>query len=75
MLPFLKKQNETSVAVPTDKIKRASDSPDEDYDVMDSASEDLHAAVHAGDIKGISAALRAAHDLHKAEQSEDSDNE
>lgn len=74
MLPYLKKNKEASVAVPAETMKRKSDSG-EDYDVMDSASQDLHDAVHAGDIKGISAALRAAHELHKAEQEQESAHE
>lgn len=62
MLPFLKKDHESSAAGPVESIQRE---PDEgaDYDALESAAEDLAHAISAKDIKGIAAALRAAFEL------------
>lgn len=70
MLPFLKKDQEASAAGPVESIRRE---PDEgaDYDVLESAAEDLATAIHAKDIKGIAAALRAAFELCDSEPHEE----
>lgn len=62
MLPFLKHSQDASASAPVQSIKRSSDS-EEEYDSLDSASDDLISAVHAKDTKAVSAALRAAFEL------------
>lgn len=61
MLPFLKNK-EASASGPVESIKR---SPDDgaDYDMLDSAAEDLMHAVHSKDIKAIASALKAAFEI------------
>jgi hypothetical protein len=63
LLPFLKKNQEAAGSGPIEAVKRKSDNPDEEYDVLESAAEDLCNAVHAKDYKGVAVALRAAFDL------------
>ena len=64
MLPFLKKTKEASIATTPEIIKRASDDEGaEDYDHLESAAEDLIAAVHSKDAKGVAAAIRSAFDM------------
>lgn len=63
MLPFDQKK-EGSVSIVPDIIKRKPDE-EQDYDVMESAAEDLCHAIAAKDYKGIAMALRAAFELHK----------
>ena len=63
MLPFLKHNQDAAASGPIDKMERK---PDEgaEYDVLESAAEDLIHAVHSKDVKAATAALRAAIDLH-----------
>lgn len=62
MLPFNKLNQEAAPSGPVDSIKREPDEAGE-YDVLESAAEDLVRAVHSKDIKGVAQALRAAFDL------------
>jgi hypothetical protein len=66
MLPFLKNKLEASVTEDPDHIKRDPDE-EQEYDAIDSASEDLCKAIHSKDIKGISEALKAAFELCDSE--------
>lgn len=59
MLPFLKHNQEASASGPVESIKREPDE-DYDYDMLDSAAEDLIQAVHSKDVKAVSSALKAA---------------
>jgi hypothetical protein len=67
LLPFLKNKQEVGMSASVDSVKRKSDNPDEDYDVLESAAEDLCNAVHAKDYKAAATALRAAFDLLESE--------
>ena len=59
-LPFLKKK-EASISIPPESVKRKPDNDiEEEFDYIDSASEDLISAIQSKDVKGVSAALRAA---------------
>lgn len=62
MIPFLKKNLEASASSPIESVERK---PDEgaEYDVLESAAEDLCRAIDAKDYKSIAAALRAAFEL------------
>jgi hypothetical protein len=66
MIPFLKTKYEASASMPADKITRE---PDEgaDYDVLESAADDLMQALDEGNTKAIAAALRAAFELLDSE--------
>jgi hypothetical protein len=59
MLPFLKNKQEGSMSLPSEPIKRDHDE-DSDYDMLESAAEDLISAVHSKDVKAVCSALRAA---------------
>lgn len=62
MLPFLKLKQEGSSSMPVEHIKRESDEGS-DYDMLESAAEDLISAIHSKDVKAVCSALRAAHEL------------
>lgn len=62
MLPFLKLKQEGSDSSPVEHIKRESDDGS-DYDMLESAAEDLISAIHSKDVKAVCSALRAAHEL------------
>ena len=70
MLPFLKNRNEGSASMPAESIKRE---PDEgaEYDVLESAAEDLCHAIEKKDYKGAAVALRAAFELMESEPHEE----
>jgi hypothetical protein len=70
MLPALRRQKEVSISAPAESIKR---DPDEgaEYDVLESAAEDLCKAVHANDYKGVAVALRAAFELMETQPHEE----
>ncbi len=70
MLPFLKQNKEASASMPTDPIKRSPDN-EPDYDMLESAAEDLISAVHSKDVKAVCSALRAAFELCDAEPHEE----
>lgn len=61
MLPFLKSK-EGSASFPVESIERKPDEGDE-YDVLESAAEDLCHAIDAKDYKAIASALRSAFEL------------
>jgi hypothetical protein len=75
MLPFLKKMQEGSASMPVEPIKRKSDDEESEYDMLESASEDLISAVHSNDTKGFCRALRAAFEMLDMEPYEDHENE
>lgn len=62
MLPFLKHNKEASASVPIEAIKRSSDE-EVPFDVLETAAEDLIAAIHSKDTKAVAAAIRAAFEL------------
>jgi hypothetical protein len=66
MLPFLKKKQEGSMSAPVESIEREHDEGAE-FDVLESAAEDLISAVHAKDVKGVAMAMRAAFELMESE--------
>lgn len=66
MLPFLKRKNEASVSNPPESLTRKADEPEE-YDPLDSASEDLIEAVHSKNVKRVTEALSAAFDLRETQ--------
>lgn len=67
MLPFLKHKQDASASTPIESQMRE---PDEgaEYDVMESAAEDLIHAIHSKNTKAVAAALRAAIDLSTPEE-------
>ena len=70
-LPFLK-HKEASISVNPESVKRKPDH-EEEYDFLDSASEDLINAIHSKDSKGVSAALRAAFELMESQPHEENE--
>ncbi len=70
MIPFLKHKNEASASAPVESIKREPDDGAE-YDVLESAAEDLCNAIEAKDYKAAAAALRAAFDLLESQPHEE----
>jgi len=68
MLPFLKHKQEASVSGPVESIKREHD---EDYDMLESAAEDLCKALEAKDYPKIAEALRAAFEIMESEPHEE----
>lgn len=71
MLPFLKRQQEGSASSPVEHIKRDSDEGSEEYDMLESAAEDLISAVHSKDVKAVCSALRAAFEMMDAQPHEE----
>ena len=71
MLPFLKRNQEASAASPIESQQRKPDH-EEEYDALESAADELMAAVKANDSKGVASALRAAFDLMESEPHEES---
>jgi hypothetical protein len=64
MLPFLKNKHEASISETPDLIKREHDEDSADeYDMLESAAEDLISAIHSKDVKAVCSALRASHEL------------
>jgi hypothetical protein len=64
MLPFLKNKHEGSISETPDAIKREHDEDSsEEYDMLESAAEDLISAVHSKDVKAVCSALRAAFEM------------
>lgn len=62
MLAFLKKDKENGSASSSEPIKRSPDR-EVDYDVLESAAQDLLDAFKKEDVRGIAIALRAAFEL------------
>lgn len=76
MLPFLKKAQEGSASMPVEHVKRESDEESEsDYDMLDSAAEDLIQAVHSKDVKAVSSALKAAYEMCESQPHEEGPHE
>lgn len=63
MLPFLKLKKESAASGPIESVERKPDEGSEDYDVLESAAEDLCHAIESKDYKAVAAALRAAFEL------------
>lgn len=70
MLPFLKNKQEASAAGPVESVRRESDDGSE-YDMLESAAEDLISAVHSKNVKGVCEALRAAFEMCESEPHEE----
>lgn len=71
MLPFLKRTQEASASGPVETVKRESDHEDDgDYDMLESAAEDLIKAIHSKDTKAVASAIRAAIELYDSEPQE-----
>lgn len=62
MLPFLKHSKEASVSIPAEPVKRKPDDEAE-YDMLESAAEDLISAIHSKDVKAVCSALKAAFEI------------
>jgi hypothetical protein len=75
-LPFLKKK-EVSVVAPTDHVTRESDesSEESEYDMLESAAEELISAIQAKDTKAVCSALRSAFQMLEMEPHEESSND
>ena len=69
-LPFLKHNQEASVSGPVEHVKRESDEGSE-YDMLESAVEDLFAALKSNDVKAGCSALRAAFQICDLEPHEE----
>lgn len=72
MLPFLKHDKDAGTTTLPESVKR---DHDEDYDMLESAAEDLMSAVHSKDIKGIASALRAAFEICDSQPHEEGPHE
>lgn len=72
MLPFLKKQQEGSISAPVEHVRREPDE-ESDYDMLESAAEDLISAVHSKDVKAVCSALRAAFQMCESEPHEEAE--
>lgn len=70
MLPFLKHNKEAGTAGPIESIERKSDE-DSDYDMLESAAEDLISAIHSQNIKAAASALKAAFEICDSEPHEE----
>ncbi len=70
MLPFLKLKQEGSASGPVDSMERKPDGEPE-YDVLESAAEDLCHAIESKDYKAAAAALRAAFELLESQPHEE----
>ena len=76
MLPFLKNNKEASISETPDSIKREHDEDSsEEYDMLESAAEDLISAVHSKDVKAVCSALRAAFQMLDSEPHEEGPHE
>jgi hypothetical protein len=69
MLPFLKHKQEGSVSEDDDPVKRKPDesTPTDEYDMLESAAEDMISAIHSRDVKVVCSALRAAFEILDSE--------
>lgn len=77
MLPFLKNKQEGSYSEEDDPIKRKSDEGEDEseYDMLESAAEDLISAVHSKDVKAVCSALRAAFEMLDSQPHEEGPHE
>lgn len=69
MLPFLKLK-EGSASMPVEHVRRESDEESE-YDMLESAAEDLISAIHSKDVKAVCSALRAAFEMMESQPHEE----
>lgn len=74
MLPFLKNKQEASASGPVEHMKRQPDE-ESDYDMIDSAAEDLIQAIHSKDVKAVASALKAAFQICDSEPHEEGPHE
>lgn len=70
MLPFLKNNQEASASGKIESVERKPDG-EEEYDVLESAAEDLCRAIKADDYKAVAAAWRAGFQLLDSEPHEE----
>lgn len=64
MLPFLKRKDEASASGPVDPIQKMHTTEDEqEFDPLESAMEELCAAIERKDYKAAAEAFRASFDL------------
>lgn len=63
MLPFLKKNQESSVSAPSETIKREPDGDEDGFDPLEVAAEDVLFAIEHKDKKALARALQAAYEL------------
>lgn len=73
MLPFLKHNKDASSSSPIEAISRKPDDGEE-YDVLESAMEDLCHAIDAKDYKSAAAAFRAGFELLESQPHEENTN-
>lgn len=76
MLPFMKKKPIAGLIIAQRKPDGGTDIAHEEGDenhALDACSEDMIRAMHAKDIKALSAALRAAYEVLQSEPSMESD--
>lgn len=74
MLPFLKHKQEGSMSEEDEPVKRTPDEESE-YDMLESAAEDLISAVHSKDVKAVCSALRAAFEMLDSQPHEEGPHE
>lgn len=74
MLPFLKLKQEGSSSAPVEHVRREPDD-ESDYDMLESAAEDLISAVHSKNVKAVCSALRAAFEMCESEPHEEAEQE
>lgn len=74
MLPFLKKNKEASASNDAEPMKRKPDE-EQEYDMLESASEELISAVHSKDVKAVCSALRSAFQMLDSEPHEEGPHE
>lgn len=73
MLPFLKRTQDAAAAGPVQKIERKpdDDGAEPEFDMLETAAEELCHALEAKDYKGAASALRAAFQMLEAEPHEE----
>lgn len=74
MLPFLKHKQEGSMSEEDDPVKRTPDEESE-YDMLESAAEDLISGMHSKDVKAVCSALRSAFEMLDSEPHEEGPHE
>jgi hypothetical protein len=72
MLPFLKRQQEASVALPVESVKRDPDEDAPEADSLTTAMEELHDALNRKDYSGAADIFRSAMDLSHSDPTEES---
>lgn len=69
MLPFLKNKEAMSASTSEPVVRKHDD--ESEYDMLESAAEDLISAVHSKDVKGVCSALRAAFEMCESQPHEE----